>query len=231
MMAWMLASSGSLASDQPLDFDETTTLAEAINYAQHSNAALRAADRRWQSAIQRVPQARGWPDPRLSYGYFIESVETRVGPQEHRIGVMQPLPWFGKLKAAGDVASAEAAAALAELTSVQLEVVQELKEVWFELAWLAQARRITTDNIELVRQLEGVAQTRFKAGGSLDGVTKAQVELGKLQDQQASLDDLQLPLQTRLNAVLNRPSDARIPLPSLPTNRVHELPPLGDLYQ
>lgn len=219
-----------LAADLQIEISESTSLGEAILYAQNQNAAVRAADRRWEAAIQRVPQAKGWPDPRLNYGYFVESVETRVGPQEHRIGVMQPFPWFGKLRAAGDVASAEAAAALAYLTAVQLRVVQELKDVWYELAWLEEARRITGDSMELVRQLEGVAQAKFKAGGALDGVTKAQVELGKLQDRLASFDDLRLPLQARLNAILNRSPDALIPTPALPTNGIHELPTANDLY-
>ena len=97
---------------------ESTSLGEAIAFAQKHNAAIAAANSRWQAAIQRVPQAKGWPDPRLTYGYFIETVETRVGPQEQRVGVMQPLPWFGKLKAAGDVASTDAAAALATAVPV-----------------------------------------------------------------------------------------------------------------
>jgi outer membrane protein TolC len=226
-----LTAGGLVALEPSAGIDDSTSLEETLAFAQANNAAIRAADRRWQAAIQRVPQAKGWPDPRLNYGYFVESVETRVGPQEHRIGVMQPLPWFGKLKAAGDVASSEAAAALAELTSVQLQVAQVVKDVWFELAWLDEARRITGDNIELVRQLEGVAQTRFKAGGSLDGVTKAQVELGKLEDRLASFDDLRRPLQAQLNAVLNRPADAPVPTPSLPSNEEHPLPPISDLYQ
>ena len=66
---------------------------------------------------------------------------TRVGPQEQRIGVMQPLPWFGKLKAAGDVASADAAAVLADMTALQLQIIREIKDVWYELAWLGEAQR------------------------------------------------------------------------------------------
>lgn len=206
------------------------SLEQTLAHAARHNAAVQAAEHRWRAAIEKVPQARGWPDPRLSYGYFLENVETRVGPQEHRIGVMQPLPWFGKLKAAGDVAGAEAAAALAELTATQLRVAREVKDAWFELAWLAEARRITRDNVELVRQLEAVAQTQFSAGGTLAGVTKAQVELGKLQDRVASFDDRVTPGRARLNALLNRDFDAPLPEPSLAVVRGHELPEVRELF-
>jgi cobalt-zinc-cadmium efflux system outer membrane protein len=171
-----------------------------------------------------VPQAKGWPDPRINYGYFVESVETRVGPQEQRIGVMQPFPWFGKLKAAGDVASANAAAVLAQMTVAQLQITREIKDVWYELAWLEEARRITGENTELVKQLEGVSQARFKAGGTLGAVTKAQVELSKLQDRSISLEAMRSPLQARLNSLLNRPADAPIPNPELSANGHVSLP-------
>lgn len=189
----------------------TASLEDLINHALAHNAEIRSLEARWKAAVEKVPQAQGWPDPRLSYGYFLENVETRVGPQEHRIGVMQPLPWFGKLKAAGDVASANAAAALADLAATQLRVVRDVKDVWFELAWLTEAIQTTRENISLVAQLEGVAQTRFKAGGTLVAVTKAQVELGKLEDRLASLEDMKRPLGSRLNALLDRAADEPVP--------------------
>ncbi len=197
------------------ELNETATLNDCIIYAQENNPALHAASQRWRAAIHQVPQAKGWPDPRINYGYFVESVETRVGPQEQRIGVMQPFPWIGKLKAAGDVASANAAAVLAELAAAQLQITREIKDVWYELAWLEQARRITDENMELVKQLEGVSQARFKAGGDLGAVTKAQVELSKLQERSVSLAAMRSPLQARLNSLLNRPADAPIPRPTL----------------
>ena len=182
---------------------ETSTLPQLISFAETNNAALHAARLRWEAAGQRVAEARGWPDPRLTYGYFAEPVETRVGPQEHRIGVMQPLLWFGKLKAAGDVASQEAAAALANYEASRLTVVQQVRLTWVELYLLNRSLRITRENVDLLRQLEAVAQTQLRAGGSMSPVTKAQVELGKLQDRLSSLEELRTPLETRMTALLN----------------------------
>lgn len=214
----MLITAGTSRSQTPERVGESTVASTSIDgvieHALANNAEIRSHEARWKAALEKIPQSSGWPDPRLSYGYFVENVETRVGPQEHRIGVMQPLPWFGRLKAAGDVASSEAAAALADLTLAQLRVIRDVKHVWIELGWLAEAMRITGDNIELVRQLEGVAQARFRAGGSLGAVTKAQVELGKLQDKLASLDDMRRPLHTRMNALLNRSPEAMPPVVS-----------------
>ena len=51
--------------------------------------ALEVARQAHRAAAERIPQARSWPDPVLSYGYFAEEVETALGPQEHRIGLSQ----------------------------------------------------------------------------------------------------------------------------------------------
>jgi outer membrane protein TolC len=201
-----------------------STLAELIDHAVANNAALHASQLRWEAARQSVIQARGWPDPKLTYGYFAEPVETRVGPQEQRIGVMQPLLWFGRLKAAGDVASQEAAAALADCEAARLNVIQRVKGAWFDLYILERSLQITRENTDLLKQLEAVAQAKFRAGGTMSPVTKAQVELGKLQDRVSSLNELREPLESRMNALLNRAEGSPLPSPTTLTAGDASLP-------
>lgn len=191
--------------------DESITLPRLIEQAETHNAAVIAARLRWDAALQSAIQARGWPDPKVTYGYFIEPIETRVGPQEHRIGISQPLLWFGRLKAAGDVASQEAAAALADYEATRLGVIQQVKDTWYELEFLGHSRAILQQKLSLVKELEAVAQTRFRAGGDLSDVTRAQVELGQLGDRLESLEALRTPLESRLNALLNQPHDRPLP--------------------
>jgi outer membrane protein, heavy metal efflux system len=205
-------------------------LKDCIVYAHLHNPAIQAASQNWEAAIQKVPQARGWPDPRLNYGYFIQSVETRVGPQEQRFGIIQPLPWFGKLKSAGDAASSNAAAVLSELTALQLQMTREIKDTWYELAWIEEAQKTARENIALVSQLEGVARTRFKTGGTLGAVTKAQVELSRLQDRLASIEDMEQPLRARLNSLLGRPLEAPLPTPSLSGLEFASMPDKEQLF-
>ena len=66
-----------------------------------------------------------------------------------------------------------------------------------------------------MKQLEGIAQVKFKGGGTYVGVVKAQVELGKLTDRKSTLADLLEPVQARLNAALNRESGASLPKPKV----------------
>ncbi|MDY0040341.1 MAG: TolC family protein, partial [Desulforhabdus sp.] len=80
------------------ELNEQSGLNDYLAYAALNNAGLKAAFLRWQAALEKIPQVTALPDPRFSYGYYIQSVETRVGPQNNRFGLLQTFPWFGKLE-------------------------------------------------------------------------------------------------------------------------------------
>ena len=198
--------------------DEAATLQDYLGYAALNNAGLEAALNRWKAALERIPQAKALPDPRLNYAYFIEEVETRVGPQRQKFGVMQMFPWFGELRLKGDAASEAAAAAGQVYEMAKLSLFYRVKAAYYEYWYLAQAIAVTKEHIRLVTNLEGVARTRFKAGSAPhSAVIQAQVELGKLDDRLRSMDALRAPSVAKLNAALNRPTQLPLPWPrSLP---------------
>ena len=72
-----------------------STLEDYLAFAALNNPGLEAAFNRWKAGLERITQVGTLPDPRFNYSYFIREVETRVGPQRHRVGLMQMFPWFG----------------------------------------------------------------------------------------------------------------------------------------
>jgi outer membrane protein TolC len=197
-------------------------LPEYLSEAAENNAELRAAYNRWQAALDKVPQATSLPDPRLSFGAYIQPVETRTGPQRARVGLSQTFPWFGKLGLKGERQTRKAAAAKAVLDAKKLDVFFAVKRAYYEYAYVARAVEITTEIIELVRYLEGIARARYSVGSSpYAAVIRTQVELGKLEDRLAGTRDMMEPLKAQLNAALNRPVDTEVPEPpSVPVMRL-----------
>ncbi|NQT91642.1 MAG: TolC family protein, partial [Lentisphaerae bacterium] len=197
---------------------DEVALDEMLREAALENAGLRAAFNRWKAALERIPQARSLPDPRFNYTYFIEEVETRVGPQRQKFGVAQMFPWFGKLRSRGDVAAGTAAAAGQVYEKTKLRLFYRVKATYHEYWYLAQAVAVTEEHIKLVANLEGVARTRFKTGAAPhSAVMQAQVELAKLDDRLRSLESMREPIAAKLNAALNRPTHLPLPWPrSLP---------------
>ena len=92
------------------ELNEGSGLEDYLGYAALNNPGLEAAFNRWRGEVERVSQVGSLSDPRISYKYFIEEVETRVGPQRQGFEVSQSFPWFGKLSSRADVASKGASA-------------------------------------------------------------------------------------------------------------------------
>jgi outer membrane protein TolC len=193
---------------------ESSGLSDYLSYAALNNPGLEAAFNRWKAALERIPQVKALPDPRFNYLYYVQEVETRVGPQRHGLGIAQAFPWFGKLKLRGDVATEAAHAARKRYEVVKLKLFFEVKDAYYEYYYLAKSVEIAKENIALVRHMESIARSRYKtAAGSHPDVVRAQVETGKLEDRYQTLLDLRQPVVARLNAALNRPAEAEIPWP------------------
>jgi outer membrane protein TolC len=195
-------------------FTDEATLSNYLAYAAIHNPGLEAAFNRWKASLERIPQVRTLPDPRFNYRYFIENVETRVGPQRQSLGLSQMFPWFGKLELRGGVAVEAARAAQARYEAEKLKLFFNVKKTYYEYYYLARVIAVVRENLELVKYLEEVARTRFKtAEGGHPDVIRAQVELGKLDDRLRTLQDLRGPMMARLNALLNRPTQTPLPWP------------------
>jgi len=195
------------------DLDANPSLDDYLTYALMNNPGIKAAYERWIAALHKVPQAKSLPNPTLGYSYFIDSVETRVGPQKHRFELMQMIPFFGKLGLRGEAALAAAKATRARYEQERLNLIYRVKDAFYEYYYLGRAIEITRENVDLMIRLERVASQEVRGGAAQQDMLKAQVELGKLRDRLESLRDMRGAVAARLNAELNRPVLSPVPWP------------------
>jgi outer membrane protein TolC len=205
------------------ELGEDASLHDYLTYASLNNPGLKAAHSRWLAAMKVIPQAKTLPDPMFSYTYYLQQVETRVGPQRQRFALSQMFPWFGKLRLRGDVAAKAAEAAWLDLQSQRLRLLYKVSMLYHDYCYLKQAIDVTQENFELLKSLEAVARQRYRTGQAMTSVVQAQVELGKLEDRLRSLNGLRPALAAKLNAALNRDRDAQLPWPSMPTAELPKL--------
>ena len=214
------------SQDLASEITEASSLEDCLAYAALHSPKLEAAYYRWQAALEKVPQVKALPDPSVTYAYYIESVETRVGPQEHLAGLKQAIPWLTKLARRGDIQAQAAQAEYERYQGAKRELFYRVKDVYYELYYLRSAIELTADNMELLRQFERIARARYRvAAASHPDVVRVQVELGRLEDRLQALEDLRRPLVARMNAALDRPAGAPVPWPgdvSLPPLEVSE---------
>jgi len=191
------------------ELTENSTLDDYLACAALNNPGLRAAYYRWNAALERLPQARALPDPQISY-----EIETRTDPQRQKFAVAQMFPWFGKLDMQGNMALNAAESLRQRYESEKLALFYRVKNTYYEYYYLGCAIGVMEENLELLKYLESIARARYRVGSlSHSDVIKAQVEIGKVEDQLRTLRDLRSPLVAKLNAELNRPPSAPLPWP------------------
>lgn len=197
---------------------ESADLELYLAYGLGHSAQLRTSFETWRAATERVEQASTLPDPRLSFGQFIEEVQTRTGPQQRRLGLSQAFPWPGKLGAKANLATRQAEAAWEQVEQERLSVVRRIEESFYEYAFLARELAITTELLGLVQGLEPVVQGRIRAGAGQEDLLRLQVEIGRLEDDVASISQRRPALSARLADAMNlqvRGTEALLPLPEL----------------
>jgi outer membrane protein, heavy metal efflux system len=196
------------------DHETLKMLSEYLSQAALHNPDLESAFYRWKAGLEKIPQVKALPDPRFTFAYYIQNVETRVGPQEARLALFQTFPWFGVLDLKEDMAVLEADAAKTQYDALKFKIFYDVKNSFYEYAYLAQAIQTTREDIELLRYLESVIRSRYSAGAvPYADVVKTQVQLGRLEDRLKTIQDLRKPLMAKLAASMNLPPDTEFPWP------------------
>lgn len=208
-------------TDVTMPFAETLELPSLIRAAVTQSPKVKAAKARWQATIEQYPQVTTLPDPMFMYGYFLRSVETRVGPQRHRVSFSQAFPYPGTLDAAGEVVKKAIEIEQIKHEQVIRDLIVELKLSYHELAYLERAVELTRQNHELVASILMIATARYAEGKSvLNDVLKAQSQLAQLEYDLILLEELQRVEQTSITGILSIPSEtalgATVPVPYEP---------------
>ena len=202
-------------------FAETLELPSLIRVAVDRNPKVSAAKARWQATIEQYPQATALPDPMFMYGYYMRSVETRVGPQRHRVSFSQSFPYPGTLEAAGEVVKKAIEIERVKHEQVIRDLIVELKLSYHELAYLQRAVELTRQNHELVASILAIATTRYAEGQTtLNDVLKAQSQLAQLEYDLVLLEELRHVEQANIKGSLSIPSatalGVTVPIPYEP---------------
>ena len=201
------ASTPEQTTDVATLFAETLELPNLIRVAVERSPKISAAKARWQATIEQYPQVTALPDPMLMYGYFLRSVETRVGSQRHRVSFSQAFPYPGTLDAAGEVVKKAIEIESVKHEQVIRDLIVEMKLSYHELAYLQRAVELTRQNHKLIASILAIATTRYAEGKvKLNDVLKAQSQLAQLEYDLVLLKELQRVEHANINGILSVPS-------------------------
>lgn len=187
------------------------TLLELVKEAEQSNPQIQAARAGWKAAQQVPTQVSTLPDPQFQIQQFsVGSPRPFAGYTNSNfayigLGVSQDFPYPGKLRLKGDIAKKDAEVSQQQYESVRRSVLAQLKEAYFQLAYLSKTLGLLESDGQLLQQVEKAADARYRSGmGNQQDLLRAQLEQTKLL-REVTMHHLEVAkLQTQLKELLNR---------------------------
>jgi len=199
---------GVLAVAAPLDGEPRLELRSLLREALENNPDIRAAQQRWAAAKAVIPQVKTLPDPLINLGY--DQVEERGVTY----GFSQEIPFPGKLRLRGEVATREAERVEQEYLAVPLRIIARLKEAFYDLAFVHRSIETVEKNRRVLLDFAQTAEARYAVGrGVQQDIFRAQTEVSRLLGRLATLEQRKASLQAEINRLVNRPPVAPLGLP------------------
>lgn len=195
--------------------ENPVALRDLIAEAERNNPGIAAAQRGYEAATHMAAERSALPDtqvmlqqlsvgsPRPFAGYT-NSNFAYIG-----IGASQEFPYPGKRGLRAQVGSREAEVRHADSESIRRDVIDKLKAVYFQLAYLQQTLSILERNGELLNEIEQATESRYRVGqGTQQEVLKAQLQHTRiLQEVTMHHRDVGR-LQAQIKQLLHRPQDS-----------------------
>ncbi len=193
------------------------TLATYVQYAMARSPELRASYERWRAAVLRISPARRLPEPTIAYGYYALPVQTRVGPQQHRLSARQDIPWPTRLTRAADAQSGRARAAQRRFEAQAFGVRRMVADAWWTL-WLARrSRAIQREQLEVLGGLSETLRARLEVGqATLAELAQVDLTRSRVDDSVAGLAEEERADEASLRAAIGAPPDLAMPTSNEP---------------
>ncbi|MCB9756698.1 MAG: TolC family protein [Myxococcales bacterium] len=203
--------SASRPAQPPVRFDGS--LQRYQQYAFEHSPELRASFESWRAATYRPRKVRRLPETMISYAGFIRSVETRVGPQLHKLGLQQWFPWPTKLTAASEAEALAARAAQREFEAHALRIAAEVSVAYWRLWLIARTREVEREQLELLRTIAEFVRVRVEtSAAALSELTQLNVRVTRAEDKLAALDEDEKAASATLVRVAGAPDGTATPI-------------------
>ncbi len=198
------------AADEPL---LGSNLAGLLDYAREHNPEFAAMRYEADAAAQRVQPAAALPDPVFRTELMDitnRDMDKRPSLFPSQVGstrytLMQSVPWFGKLGLKREAAEAGATQAQGRTAATWAELSAQIKSAYAQYYFVAGNQKITRDQLDLVVQMEQIAQVRYANGlAAQQDAIRAQVEQTTMKAELVMLDNSKRQVEARLNALLAR---------------------------
>jgi outer membrane protein, heavy metal efflux system len=183
-------------------------LGRLVDDVLRQNPSLKAARLKWEALRERPRIVGSLPDPMVTYGYFFENVETRVGAQNQKVSASEKIPFPGKLSLSARKARQEATIAAWEYQALGRDLILKAKTDYYDLYQIDRAREILDAELSVLGTMTKTSESRYEAGEAQQSdVLKAQLATSDIQKRLLDLTRQRQVALARLNALRDAPQN------------------------
>jgi len=191
------------------------SLESYVVYAMAQSPELLAGYQRWRAASLRISTARRLPEPMVMYAFYALPVQTRVGPQRHRVSAEQSFPWPTRLTAGADAQSARARAAQRRFEAQALGLARRVSNAWWTLWFARQAQDVEREQLEILDGLSELLRARVETSqAGLADLAQVDLTRSRIDDRIAELVEAERSAEAVLRGVISSPAGMALPTPA-----------------
>jgi len=133
------------------------TLDDYLAIAKTNSSEVKISTYEYEIAKEKVLEIGNNTNTSFNFGYFIQSPETRVGPQVAMGGIRQEFPWFGTKNAEREVAKSNADVWQYNVELSERDVLYKVKEAYYSLYEKQAIMDILKENKQILMSYENMA--------------------------------------------------------------------------
>ncbi len=162
-------------------------LQRLIRTSIESRPDLLAAKHKEDSLDHAVDAARAWPHATLVYGFAALPVETRLGPQRHKVSLTQTIPWPSSLDASERVVATQRQGAVHMREWLERTIAHEVTLAYWNL-WQSRALlALLDDETALLKAQLEKATADLALGGDVARVEEISLTFEEFEEQKVDL--------------------------------------------
>lgn len=196
-------------------------LVDFQSMALESNPAINASYKKVEASLEKIPQANSLEDPVLAAGYFLQPMGTLMGEQVFKLSLTQQFPWFGTLKAKGNVLALQSEAIFQDFLNQKALLELQVAEVFYPLVELKALMKLEHEGLALLHDIYNVAEIQYENNElSLKELFQLDMEIEESKTNFNLLVQQQKSRVAQLNSLLNRPVNSPLEVADEPDNEL-----------
>jgi outer membrane protein, heavy metal efflux system len=193
-----------------LAYSADSLLQKYVDIAMQNNPVLQAIQKKYEAAEKKVAGVGTLDYPKLDMGFYTSKDEIEMNGIVGNVSIMQMFNWPGTQKVFQSEAKAMAKMQTIVLNKTKDSLATQVKISWHNLCMIDLKIKYMQENLNLMKQMEKLAQTELITGKGLAELLEIQEEILEMDYEIEAMKQELASLNIAFNSVLNVPQQSEI---------------------